>query len=179
MRSADLIVSSRWCTRFPSSGAAGASCGTAAGLLLGPGPSCEPVECVETDSGIFGSPPLPPRLLVDELAAESTKAEEPSGRGRGGCTGHRMLPARPRRRALPLLATAVAAPEPSSPSWSSSDTHCSHSSQPRKVAKLLQLTTETGETRSWKMPTKQTMKTMTEQTCCRMTVESATRGQKS
>lgn len=48
-----------------------------------------------------------------------------------------------------------------------------------KVAKLPQPTTETGLTRSWKMPTKQTTKMMTEQTCWTMMVESAIRGQKS
>ena len=63
--------------------------------------------------------------------------------------------------------------------WVSWVTHQSHSSQPRKVAKLPHPTTDTGLTRSWKMPTKQTTKMMTEQTCCTMTVESATKGQKS
>lgn len=58
-------------------------------------------------------------------------------------------------------------------------THQSHNSQPRKVAKLPQPTTDMGLTRSWNMPTKQTMNIMTEQTCCTMTVVSATRGQKS
>ena len=62
---------------------------------------------------------------------------------------------------------------------SSCPTHQSHNSQPRKVAILPQLTIATGETRSWKMPTKQTTKIITEQTCWTMTVESATRGQKS
>jgi hypothetical protein len=58
-------------------------------------------------------------------------------------------------------------------------THESHNTQPRTVAMLPHPTTAPGETRSWKMPTKQTIKIMTEQTCCTMTVESATRGQKS
>jgi hypothetical protein len=62
---------------------------------------------------------------------------------------------------------------------SSSPTHQSHNSQPRNVAMLPQPTIATGETRSWKMPTKQTTNIMTEQTCWTMIVESATRGQKS
>jgi len=70
-------------------------------------------------------------------------------------------------------------PPGSSPSPLSSPTHRSQSSQPRKVAKLPHPTTDTGLTRSWKMPTKHTTKMMTEQTCCTMTVESATSGQKS
>lgn len=62
---------------------------------------------------------------------------------------------------------------------SSCPTHQSQRSHPRNVKRLPHPTTATGETRSWKMPTKQTMKIMTEQTCWTMTVESATRGQKS
>jgi hypothetical protein len=62
---------------------------------------------------------------------------------------------------------------------SSCPTHQSQRTQPTNVAMLPQPTTATGETRSWKMPTKQTMNMMTEQTCWTMTVESATRGQKS
>lgn len=61
----------------------------------------------------------------------------------------------------------------------SSPTHQSHSSQPMKVAKLPKPTTDTGLTRSWKMPTKHTTKMMTEHTCWTITVESATSGQKS
>jgi hypothetical protein len=62
---------------------------------------------------------------------------------------------------------------------SSCPTHQSHKSHPKNVAMLPQPTTATGETRSWNIPTKQTIKIMTEQTCCTMTVESATSGQKS
>jgi hypothetical protein len=62
---------------------------------------------------------------------------------------------------------------------SSCPTHQSQRTQPRKVAMEPQPTIATGETRSWTMPTKQTTKIMTEQTCWTMTVESATRGQKS
>lgn len=47
------------------------------------------------------------------------------------------------------------------------------------VEKLPQPTTVSGLTRSRKMPAKQTTKQMTEHTCCTMTVESATNGQKS
>jgi hypothetical protein len=86
------------------------------------------------------------------------------------------------RRLLKLLlrpTTSVTAPELSSSSSPSSDTHWSHSSHPTKVPKLLQLASETDETRSWKMHAKLTTNMMTEQTCCRMMVESATRGQKS
>lgn len=94
--------------------------------------------------------------------------------------GRRTLPARVRRRMLPLRPMLLAALLLASSPWlSSSATQRSQRSHPRNVAKLDQLTTETGDTRSWKMPTKQTMKMMTEQTCWSMTVESATRGQKS
>jgi len=62
---------------------------------------------------------------------------------------------------------------------SSCPTHQSHNTQPRIVATLPQPTTASGAMRLWKMPTKQTMKMMTEQTCWTMTVESATKGQKS
>jgi len=62
---------------------------------------------------------------------------------------------------------------------SSCPTHQSQRTQPRKVAMEPQPTIATGETRSWTMPTKQTTKIMTEQTCWTMTVESVTRGQKS
>ena len=62
---------------------------------------------------------------------------------------------------------------------SSCPTHQSHSTQPRKVAMLPPPTTETGETLRWEIPTKHTTNIITEQTCCTMTVESATRGQKS
>jgi hypothetical protein len=79
---------------------------------------------------------------------------------------------RPRMRRALVSASPDAPPD-------SRVTHQSHNSHPRKVAKLLHPTTETGLTRSWKMPTKQTTKIMTEQTCWTMTVESATRGQKS
>ena len=72
----------------------------------------------------------------------------------------------------PAAATAVA----SRASW---PTHQSHRSHPITVAKVPHPTTETGLRRSWKMPTKQTTKMMTEQTCWTMTVESATNGQKS
>lgn len=79
-----------------------------------------------------------------------------------------------------FVAEAAGPPAAGSSSLScSSDTQRSQRIQPRNVAKLLPLTRETGDTRSWKMPTKQTMKRMTEQTCCRITVESATSGQKS
>jgi hypothetical protein len=62
---------------------------------------------------------------------------------------------------------------------SSCPTHQSHNTHPRTVAIEPHPTTATGETRSWNMPTKQKTKIMTEQTCWTMTVESATRGQKS
>lgn len=62
---------------------------------------------------------------------------------------------------------------------SSWPTHQSHNHHPRKVAILPPPTTATGDTRSWKIPTKHTTNIMTEQTCWTMTVESATRGQKS
>jgi hypothetical protein len=79
-------------------------------------------------------------------------------------------------RSLMLLLLA----KPSSGSSSvSSPIHQSQSSQPITVEKLPQPTTVLGLTRSKKMPAKQTTKQMTEQTCCTMTVESATRGQKS
>ena len=62
---------------------------------------------------------------------------------------------------------------------SSCPTHQSQRSQPTKVAIEPQPTMETGETPFSRMPTKQTTKIMTEQTCWTMTVESATKGQKS
>ena len=62
---------------------------------------------------------------------------------------------------------------------SSCPTHQSHNNHPRNVAMLPQPTTETGDMRSWMMPTKQTINIITEHTCCTMTVDSATRGQKS
>lgn len=76
---------------------------------------------------------------------------------RGATTGRRMLAARARRRMLSLLVAAAAMPMPmpvplalTSSSWSiSSETHRSHRIQPRNVAKLLPLTSDTGDTRSW------------------------------
>lgn len=62
---------------------------------------------------------------------------------------------------------------------SSCPTQESHRTQPSTVAMLPQPTTAPGETYFWDMLTKHTIKIMTEQTCCTMTVESATRGQKS
>lgn len=125
--------------------------------------------------------------------------EQGSDSSLSGWGGRRTLPARFRLRKLAdLAATAIGATPiiaddvdveaaasaaavltASSSSSSSSDTHLSQRIHPTKVPKLLQLTTETGLTRAWKMPTKQTMNMVTEQTCCRMMVESATRGQKS
>lgn len=67
----------------------------------------------------------------------------------------------------------------STSSSSSCPTHQSHTSHPINVAKLLQPTTETGDTRSWKMPTKKVTNIVTEHTCWSITVESATRGQNS
>lgn len=57
--------------------------------------------------------------------------------------------------------------------------HQSHRIQPTAVPTLPQQTTETGLTRPWTIPTKQQTKMATEQTCCTITVESATSGQKS
>ena len=62
---------------------------------------------------------------------------------------------------------------------SSWPTQKSQRTQPSTVSALPQLTTETGETRCWYMPTKEQTKIATEEMCCTMTVESATRGQKS
>lgn len=65
------------------------------------------------------------------------------------------------------------------PAFSSAFAHVSQSIHPTAVPTLPQQTTETGLTRPWTIPTKQQMKITTEQTCCTMTVESATNGQKS
>jgi hypothetical protein len=136
---------------------------------------------------------------VLELAAESRtggRLDRVAAEGRdstvNGCCGLRTLPARFRLRTLPARTTtgasvvfpvaaadAAAAAFASSSMSSSSDTQRSQRIQPTKVPKLLQLTTDTGDTRSWYIPTKQTMKMVTAQTCCRITVESATSGQKS
>lgn len=89
---------------------------------------------------------------------------------RGGRYSRYILPPRMLRTLSPLSPA---------PPWSSWVTQKSHSSHPRKVAKLPHPTTDTGLTRSWNMPTKHTTNIMTEQTCCRITVESATKGQKS
>lgn len=62
---------------------------------------------------------------------------------------------------------------------SSCPIHQSHNSHPKNVAKLPHPTTATEDIRSCTIPIKQTMNIITEQTCCTMTVESATRGQKS
>jgi hypothetical protein len=116
-----------------------------------------------------------------------------SSDGGGGGRGRLILAARVRRRLSVLSPPTAPPPAPDEsrvaaaevpglgdPSSSASSAiQSSHSSQPKKVPKLLQLTTETGDRWFWKMPAKQAMKMMTEQTCCRMTVESATRGQKS
>lgn len=80
--------------------------------------------------------------------------------------------------AAETVADAVAAAAAAAESISSASQR-SQRIHPRKVARLLQETTATGDTRSWKMPTKQTTKMMTEQTCWTITVESATSGQKS
>ena len=74
----------------------------------------------------------------------------------------------------PLLCGSAMAFEAAS--W---PTQKSQSTQPRTVPALPQLTTETGETRCWYMPTKEQTKIATEEMCWTMTVESATRGQKS
>ena len=58
-------------------------------------------------------------------------------------------------------------------------TQKSQSTQPSTVPALPQLTTETGEMRSCEIPTKENTNIATEHTCCTMTVESDTRGQKS
>ena len=58
-------------------------------------------------------------------------------------------------------------------------TQKSQSTQPRTVPALPQLTTVTGETHCWYMPTKEQTNMATEEICWTMTVESATRGQKS
>lgn len=142
----------------------------------------------------------PPCRFAVELAGDGAPdGTLPDGFGaaavvdstRNGCGGLRTLPARLRRRTLPARTTGAGAALPSAAAdaaaaalassslSSSSDTQRSQRIQPTKVAKLLQLTTDTGDTRSWYMPTKQTMKMVTEQTCWRMTVESATSGQKS
>ena len=58
-------------------------------------------------------------------------------------------------------------------------TQKSQKTQPSTVPALAQLTTATGEALSSLIPTKQQTKMTTEQICCTITVESATRGQKS
>jgi hypothetical protein len=62
---------------------------------------------------------------------------------------------------------------------SSLPTHKSHTHQPITVPVDPTVTTPCGLTRSWYIDTKHTMKITTAQTCCTMTVESATNGQKS
>jgi hypothetical protein len=123
--------------------------------------------------------------FVVELAAEGVAdgaAVDGADSIRSG-VGRRMLPVRvgrlklPVRPALPI--TFAATPRLGSSGSSISDSQRSHKIHPTNVAKLLQLVTATGDTRSWFMPTKQTTNMMTEHTCCSMTVESATRGQKS
>ena len=133
----------------------------------------------------------PTARLVEELAAEPSRDDGLDGGADGAVAdmavserrgvGLRMLAALVRRRLkLPLRPmTTVATLLLRSSSWSSSVTQRSHSSHPKKVHELLQLTMETGETRSWNMYAKHTTKMMTEHTCCSITVESATSGQKS
>lgn len=58
-------------------------------------------------------------------------------------------------------------------------TQKSQSTHPNTVPTLPQLTTETGEKRSWMMPTKQQTNMATDEMCWTITVESETRGQKS
>lgn len=55
----------------------------------------------------------------------------------------------------------------------------SQATHPSIVHILPQLTTDMGLTRSWKIAVKQQTKITTEQTCCTITVKSATKGQKS
>lgn len=107
-------------------------------------------------------------LTVLALSIGLPSPEESCRRG-----GRYSLDARPSRIMRALTSSS------SHPLGASFVTHESQSSQPRKVAKLLHPTTDTGLTRSWKIPTKHTTKMMTEHTCCTMTVESATSGQKS
>lgn len=64
-------------------------------------------------------------------------------------------------------------------SFCSCPSHQSHTTQPSTVAHDPHPTTAPGDTFSWYIPTKHAMKIATEHTCCTMTVESATRGQKS
>ena len=138
--------------------------------------------------GAFGWPAVEARLTV-ELAADALcdpgfdgGADSPEGpnSARKGVGRLKLAALVLLLLRLPLLpTTTVATLVLKSSTVSSSDTHRSHSSHPRNVPKLLQLTMDTGETRSWKMHAKHTMKMMTEQTCCSITVESATSGQKS
>jgi hypothetical protein len=163
------------------------------GMLLGGGGRLWLLELIllfaasDVDDAERGGFVAPISRLLVELAADVAVDITPfvdcvESERRGICSsGRRRLPARVRRRALPLrvMAAAAALTLSSSSSSSSSETQRSQRIQPRNVPTLLQLTTETGDTRSWKMATKLTIKMMTLQTCCRMTVESATRGQKS
>jgi hypothetical protein len=118
------------------------------------------------------------RLVVEVATLGAVVLVVLSSHNRDG--GRRLM--LPVRRELPLRPTGLAAVllgPVSSTRSSSFAIQRSHRSHPRNVAKLLQLTTETGLTRSWKIPMKQTTKIMTEHTCCTMTVLSATKGQKS
>jgi hypothetical protein len=83
------------------------------------------------------------------------------------------------RSELALLPPSSGSILSSAASSSSLRTQLSQRPQPSIVPKLPQPTTLTGLSRSWKMPTKQQTNIATEQTCWTMTVESATRGQKS
>lgn len=140
----------------------------------------------ETDEAYFGRcNAVGAWRLVVELAAEAAAdgaAVDGADSTRSG-VGRRMLPVRVERLKLPvrpaLPMTFAATPRLGSSGSSISESQRSHRIHPTNVAKLLQLVTATGDTRSWNIPTKQTTKIITEHTCCRITVESATRGQKS
>lgn len=142
-------------------------------------------RCGDDGAGLDSGTRFVVEFAADGSADEGLEdAAEPASNGLN--SGRLILAALVRRLdKLELLPTVpVGALEDVSPSFcaafsSSSVTQRSHKSQPRKVAKLVQLTIDVGETRSWNMQVKQTMKMMTEQTCWRTTVESATNGQKS
>lgn len=209
MRRADLMVPRRWWVRFSSRGSRRPWLRRPSVLPLGVRREDDADESIVVDIDGARRPletlPFVCRFVV-ELAAESPgdcavdEAAFELGGARdvgivdgkdstlSGCGGLRTLPARFRLRTLPARAigaepvlpvAAAAAAFASTSSSSSSDTQRSHRIQPRKVPKLLQLTTDTWDTRTLYMALKQTMKMVTAQTCCNMTVESATSGQKS
>ena len=178
MRRADLIVPRRWWVRFSSRGSSRSWLRRPSVLPLGVKRDDDADESIVVDVDGARRPlemlPFVCKFVVElaaefpgECALEDATFELEGTRDVGivdgkdstlsGCGGLRTLPARFRLRTLPdrttgtgpaLPVAAAAAAFASTSSSSSSDTQRSQRIQPKKVPKLLQLTTDTWDTRA-------------------------------